>query len=118
MVGPVTAVILILALAMATYANYRSQHSDRIFTGVNVMGVDLSGLNPGEAQAALEARFPYPQTAVINFSDPATGQSWQATPAELGLTFDAEATVVQLRNQQLQNRISLYLALGGEFATD
>lgn len=32
--------------------------------------------------------------------------------------FDAEATVVQLRNQQLQNRISLYLALGGEFATD
>lgn len=32
--------------------------------------------------------------------------------------FDAESTVVQLRNQQLQNRISLYLALGGEFATD
>ncbi|MBT8096033.1 MAG: TolC family protein, partial [Woeseia sp.] len=29
--------------------------------------------------------------------------------------FDAEATVVQLRNQRLQNRIALYLALGGEF---
>lgn len=31
--------------------------------------------------------------------------------------FDAETTVVQLRNQRLQNRISLYLALGGEFTT-
>jgi outer membrane protein TolC len=32
--------------------------------------------------------------------------------------FDAETTVVQLRNLLLQNRISLYLALGGEFATE
>lgn len=31
--------------------------------------------------------------------------------------FDAEATVVQLKNQLLQNRINLYLALGGEFST-
>jgi NodT family efflux transporter outer membrane factor (OMF) lipoprotein len=32
--------------------------------------------------------------------------------------FDAEATVVELKNLLLQNRISLYLALGGEFATE
>ena len=32
--------------------------------------------------------------------------------------FDAETTVVQLRNLLLQNRISLYLAIGGEFATE
>lgn len=32
--------------------------------------------------------------------------------------FDAEATVVELRNQLLQNRIDLYLALGGEFAAE
>ena len=32
--------------------------------------------------------------------------------------FDAETTVVELRNLLLQNRISLYLALGGEFATE
>ncbi len=31
--------------------------------------------------------------------------------------FDAETTVVQLKNQLLQNRIALYLALGGEFST-
>jgi NodT family efflux transporter outer membrane factor (OMF) lipoprotein len=32
--------------------------------------------------------------------------------------FDAATTVIQLRNDLLQNRISLYLALGGEFSTD
>ena len=32
--------------------------------------------------------------------------------------FDAEATVVQLRNQLLQNRINLHLALGGEFTNE
>ena len=29
--------------------------------------------------------------------------------------FDAEATVIELRNQRLQNRLALYLALGGDF---
>lgn len=32
--------------------------------------------------------------------------------------FDAEGTVVQLKNLLVQNRIALYLALGGEFTTD
>lgn len=32
--------------------------------------------------------------------------------------FDAETTVVQLKNQLLQNRIALFLSLGGEFTTD
>lgn len=32
--------------------------------------------------------------------------------------FDAEATVVELKNLLLQNRIALYLALGGEFASE
>jgi len=32
--------------------------------------------------------------------------------------FDAEAQVVQLKNQLLQNRLSLFLSLGGEFSTD
>ena len=32
--------------------------------------------------------------------------------------FDAETTVVQLRNQLLQNRINLFLSLGGSFSTE
>ena len=30
--------------------------------------------------------------------------------------FDAERSLLQLQNQRLQNRIDLYLALGGEFS--
>lgn len=93
MIGPILAFMVVLVLLVTTYVNYQSQHSERIFTGVSVMGVDLSGLNQDEAQAALAAAFPYPDTAVINFTDPATDQAWQASPAELGLTFDTEATV-------------------------
>ncbi len=32
--------------------------------------------------------------------------------------FDARSTFIQGRNQQLQNRIDLYLALGGDFLSD
>jgi outer membrane protein TolC len=32
--------------------------------------------------------------------------------------FDAETTVVQLRNQLLQNRLLLYQALGGDFSVN
>ena len=32
--------------------------------------------------------------------------------------FDAEAQVVQLRNLRLQNRLALYLSLGGGFETE
>ena len=42
-------------------------------------------------------------------------------PATSGLesqrrVFDAKRSLLQLQNQRLQNRIDLYLALGGEFA--
>ena len=32
--------------------------------------------------------------------------------------FDARSSFIQARNQQLQNRIDLYLALGGDFMRD
>jgi multidrug efflux system outer membrane protein len=31
--------------------------------------------------------------------------------------FDAQSTVIDLRNQLLQNRITLFLALGGDFGS-
>lgn len=93
MVGPVTAVILFLVLAFVTMTNYQSQHLDRIFTGVQVLGEDLSGLEKAEAEAKLAAAFPYPNEATIALIDPASGQEWTAAPAELGLQFDLLSTV-------------------------
>ncbi|MCP4362276.1 MAG: hypothetical protein GY796_30080 [Chloroflexi bacterium] len=93
MMGPITAVILILILAFVAYANFQSRHSGRIFTGISVLGVDLSGQNLDEVQATLAAAFPYPQTGTIQLTDPTVGQTWTAAPTDLGLTFDTEATV-------------------------
>lgn len=92
MIAPLTAVLLLLGFTAVTLANYQSEHSDHIFPGITVAGADLSDLNVAQAQTVLETHFPYPQAAAITFTDPATGQQWTATPAELGLTFDAAAT--------------------------
>jgi len=61
------------------------------------------------SQAALELALEQYQRGLVSYTTVLESQR-QA--------FDAEATVVQLRNQLLQNRISLYLALGGEFSTE
>ncbi len=74
MVAPLTAVLLLLGFTAVTAADYQSQHSDRIFTGISALGIDLSGLTQAEAQTALENAFSYPQTAVITLTDPASGQ--------------------------------------------
>ncbi len=92
MIAPVTAVILLLIGLGVTAINYQSQHNGRILTGVSVMGIDLSSMSVAEAQAALNAAFPYSQEAQIVLTDPTTQQEWVKTPAELGLKFDAEQT--------------------------
>ena len=83
----VTAVLLFAVIV----GQYRGQHNGRIYTGVSVMGIDLSRLTPQDAQAALTTAVPYPQepAVTLTYGD----QSWQKTPAELGLSFDEKATI-------------------------
>lgn len=92
MIGPLTAVILLLVLAATVLFSYQNQHQNRIFSGVTVLGQDLSGLSREEAQARLADAFPYPESAAITIADPATSQQWRLTPAALGMTLDAAAT--------------------------
>lgn len=59
------------------------------------------------ARAALELALEQYQRGLVTYTTVLESQR-QA--------FEAEATVVQLRNQRLQNRINLFLALGGQFS--
>lgn len=88
---PIAAFVAAVLLFAVIVGQYRGQHDGRIYTGVSVMGLDLSRMTPQEAQAALADAVPYPQeTAVtLTYGD----QSWQKTPAELGLSFDEAATI-------------------------
>ncbi|MEI2618044.1 MAG: peptidoglycan binding domain-containing protein [Thermomicrobiales bacterium] len=68
----------------------RLQHGNSIFNGVGAAGLDLSGKSQSEAAALLAARFDDYAARPLSFQ--ADGHSFTATPAELGATFDADAT--------------------------
>jgi vancomycin resistance protein YoaR len=79
-------VLFLLGAGLIT-GGYRTLFSGRIFPGVSMAGVDLSSLTPEQASAALSQRLTYPTVGrvVFRYGD----QVWVATPAELGMVFDA-----------------------------
>ncbi len=66
---------------------YQNQYAGRIYQGVSVRGIDLSGLSLANAQAVLDAAFdPYPMApVVVRYGD----QTWTLTAKDLGVNFDA-----------------------------
>jgi vancomycin resistance protein YoaR len=77
-------------LAVLLPAFYGMAYAERIFPGISVSGVDLSGLTQPEAAALLAQRLDYPQRGQVAFQE---GQTlWKATPAEVGLFLDAQIT--------------------------
>jgi vancomycin resistance protein YoaR len=72
---------------------YRLVHIGRIFPGVSVAGVDVSGMNRADAALKIQAALTFPYTGRIVFRD---GQNVQVeTPAQLGMVLDPAATAQQ-----------------------
>ncbi|MCQ3953908.1 MAG: hypothetical protein DPW15_11645 [Chloroflexi bacterium] len=69
---------------------YQFAYAGRIFPGVSVAGVDLSGLSRGEAALKLSQTLSYPNTGKILFRD--GDRVWVASPVELGMVFDPTAS--------------------------
>ena len=82
-------VLFIIALLVWTLG-YQLVYSGRIFPGVSVAGVDLSGLEPSEASVKLTQHLTFPYQGEIYMRD--GEQIWLASPAELGMVFDASAS--------------------------
>jgi vancomycin resistance protein YoaR len=85
------AVLSILILAAVSASVYDSTNSGKVFPGVSVYGLDLSGLSAAEAAYRLNDGFYYPRDGRITFTY--EGKSWVATPADLGLGLDLMATI-------------------------
>lgn len=68
----------------------------RIFQGVAVGGVDLSGMTPQEAAVVLAADLDYPKRGQIVFQEGTN--LWTAKPSEVGLTLDAQTTALAAYN--------------------
>jgi len=81
---------LFLFLIMISLILFDFSHAGRIYPGVSLAGMDLSGLKPTEAQAQLAQFITYPQTGKIVFRD---GEKvWLAKPADLGLMLDPQTS--------------------------
>jgi vancomycin resistance protein YoaR len=92
--------VLFLVGVGAISSGYQLLFSGRVFPGIWMAGVDLSSLTPGQASTVLAQHLTYPLSGRIVFHD---GEHvWVATPAELGMVFDAGTSVQRAYGQGRQ----------------
>ena len=83
-------IILFFLALLAWTLGYQLVYAGRIFPGVSVAGVDLSGMKPADAAITLNQRLVFPYQGQILLRD--GERIWAASPAELGMVFDASAS--------------------------
>lgn len=88
----VSGVTLFFIAIIAWTLGYQLLYAGRIFPGVSVAGVDLSGLTPSEAAVKLNQTLSYPVSGRILFRD--GEKAWVASPAELGMVFDPSSSAM------------------------
>jgi len=106
----VSGVTLFFIIIIVWTVGYQLVYAGRIFPGVSVAGVDLSGLTPSDAAVKLNENLSYPITGKILFRD--GERAWVATPAELGMVFDPSSSAVSA--YRLGRSGGLFRALSGQ----
>lgn len=86
-------IFLFFLVAGASLLGFELAYAGKIYPGVFVADISLSGLTPAQASARLTEQFSYPQQGRIFLQDGAS--AWKVTPAELGLYLDPEHSVTQ-----------------------
>jgi len=81
---------LLLVLLPGLVLAFELYHTDRIYPGVWVWGVDVGGMRPGEAAVALENGLGL-DTPLVTLRG--TDRSWSVRPTDLGLQLDPSATL-------------------------
>ncbi len=106
----VSGVTLFFIVILVWTLGYQLVYAGRIFPGVSVAGVDLSGLTPSEAALKLNQTLSYPVNGKILFRD--GEKAWVATPAEVGMVFDPSSSAMSA--YQLGRSGGLFEALSGQ----
>lgn len=106
----VSGVTLFLVITTIWTLGYQLVYAGRIFPGVSVAGVELSGLTPSQAVARLNETLSYPINGKVLFRDGAN--AWMATPAQLGMAFDPTASAMTA--YQVGRSGGLFGALSGQ----
>jgi len=91
-VAVIGGVTLFFMLILTWVLGYQLVYAGRIFPGVSVAGVDLSGMKPVDAAVKLNQALSYPNQGKVLLR---YGQnSWLASPAELGMVFDPSTSAM------------------------
>ncbi|RJP55746.1 MAG: hypothetical protein C4557_00875 [Anaerolineaceae bacterium] len=104
--------LLFVSAAFLWMVGYQLAYAGRIFPGVSVAGVDLSGLPPDQAALKLSHTLSYPITGKVLFRD--GEQVWIASPSELGMVFDSSASAMAAYNYGRKG--GLFAALSGQIS--
>lgn len=83
--------VVLIALCSGLFGLIYAGSSDRIATGVEIAGVDLGGLTPGEAKSLLQHRAAKLLHVPVVFVSGT--RRWEITPARLGVKVDWAAAV-------------------------
>jgi vancomycin resistance protein YoaR len=102
--------LLFFAITITWTLGYQLMYAGRIFPGISVAGVDLSGLSRNDAVLKLSQTLSYSNTGKILFR--AAEKTWVASPAELGMVFDPSASAIAAYNVGRSG--GLFSALGGQ----
>ena len=106
----VSGAMLFFVLIIGWTLGYQLLYAGRIFPGVSVAGVDLSGLTPSDAAVRLSETLSYPINGKILFRD--GEKAWVATPAQLGMVFDPSSSAMTA--YRLGRSGGLFGALSGQ----
>ncbi len=84
--------LFFFAIIITWTLGYQLLFAGRIFPGVSVAGVDVSGLSINDAALKLSQTLSFPNTGKILFRE--ADKVWVASPAELGMVFDPTASAL------------------------
>jgi vancomycin resistance protein YoaR len=102
--------VIFLGTVVVWVLGYQLVYAGRIFPGVSVAGVDLSGMSPQEAALKLSQTLTFPISGKVLFRD--GDKVWVAPPAQLGMVFDPSSSAQAA--YQLGRRGGLFSALKGQ----
>jgi vancomycin resistance protein YoaR len=105
--------VVFFVILLAAGIGFQLFYLGRIMPGVSVGGIDVAGLSPSAATARLATQLTYPLSGRVLLSTPE--QSWMASPSELGLFLDPEASAKAAFN--VGRRGGLYQRLREQWET-
>ena len=102
--------LIFFGLVLFWVVGYQLVYAGRIFPGVSVAGVDLSGMSPDDAALRLSERLSFPISGKVMFRQ--GDKAWVVSPVQLGMVFDASASARTAYD--LGRRGGLFAALNGQ----